>query len=119
MVFEHFPGGEQEEEFIASWEKFFQRLEATGWVAAGTFRPKGMNRVRFFREEGSIAESLGDLANRLKIFDEKNRLLPGFKLDVFPQDGKPFISYEGPADERYYQFIEDLIGVGQSLAPKE
>jgi hypothetical protein len=94
-----------------------ERAEASGWAVVGIFESDSVS-VAFYRDEGRKTDSLGDMATKLGLFDQKNDLAEGFDIDILPDSGLPMVRYKGPKDQAFVEFIGQLVSLGKELDSK-
>jgi hypothetical protein len=107
-------GPSGEDEYMAA----LQRLDESGWSSGGGF---GENEVNggFYRQEDKLPVGAVEATERLGLLSEQGTLLPGFEIDLDKEAGVVVIGYSGKPDERFNQFVDDLVSWGEELEARQ
>jgi hypothetical protein len=97
-------------------ESFLDLLEGAGWYSAGSYDPDREISAIFFREENGFTLDPTTTAKRLGIVDDAGNLLPGYGAQTDEETGRLIVGYDGPGDEKFLDFLDELRDHGQELA---
>lgn len=91
-----------------------ERLEETGWESTGSIGATSVG-ASFYRQQDKLGAGTVETLARLNLLDGQGLQVPGFGVDFDDETDSAVISYDGPRDERFDSFIDDLTVWGEDI----
>jgi len=95
---------------------YLNGLDEAGWFSGGGWGDGLPVQIGIMRQEGRGNLGLEAAIDQLGLqAEDGDRLLPGYDAKIDEETGLLALGYEGPADARYEQFLQDAILLGHNM----